>query len=84
MGDNGCTGTVSTIFPGRQQTGFPEEDPGQQPGRQASVQFVPEGAEEAAAGPVWTPLLLLLLQQDSEVSAAASSQLAGVCVCECV
>jgi len=75
-GNNGCTGAVSTIFPGRQQTRLPEEDFGQQPRGQASVQLVPESVEEALASPVRTPLLFVLFQQNCEVSRVVARQLA--------
>lgn len=67
-GNNGCTGAVSTIFTGRQQTGLPQENIGQQPRRQASVQFVSENPEEALASSVRSPLLFVLFQQNCEVS----------------
>lgn len=48
------------------------------------MQLVPEGAEEASAGSVRTPLLLLLLQQDREVSGVmeANELAGGVAFCE--
>lgn len=81
-GNNGCTGAVSTIFPGRQQTWLPKENSGQQPRRQASVQFVPENPEKAAASSVWSPLLFVLFQQNCEVSTVmVASELARCVAC---
>ena len=81
-GNNGCTGTVSTIFPGRQQTGLPKENSGQQSGRQASVQFVPENTEKAVASSMRSPLLFVLFQQNCEVSSVmVASELARCVAC---
>lgn len=74
-GDNGFAGAVPTVLPRGQQARIPEANPGEQPGKQTLVQIVSEGPAEAAASPVRTPLLLLLLPQNSQVSAlSAASQ----------
>lgn len=69
LGNNGCTGTVPTIFTRRQQTWLPEEDPGQQARGQTFVQHLPEDPQEALPGAMRTPFLLVLFQQGSEVRA---------------
>ncbi|XP_069370055.1 uncharacterized protein gramd2b [Paralichthys olivaceus] len=63
---HGRTGTVPSFVHGEQQARVPQEDPGQQAGGQAPVQLLPQHTPSTVSGPVWTPLLFLLLQQDSQ------------------
>ena len=64
----GHAGAVPPVVDGEQQAGLPQEDPGQQAGRQAPLQLLSQHTETALPGPVWTSLLLLLLQPDRQVS----------------
>lgn len=71
---HGHTGAVPSFVHGEQQARLPQEDPGQQAGGQTPVQLLPQHTQTTVSGPVWTSLLLLLLQQDSEVSGSGTAR----------
>lgn len=71
---HGHTGAVPSFVHGEQQARLPQEDPGQQAGGQTPVQLLPQHTQTTLSGPVWTSLLLLLLQQDSEVSGSSTAR----------
>ncbi|XP_065821920.1 uncharacterized protein [Labrus bergylta] len=64
---HGHAGAVPAVLHGEQQARLPQEDPGQQAGGQTPVQLLPQHPEATVSSPVWTSLLLLLLQQDCQL-----------------